>query len=224
MLHLHHRQAGPALVVIVGLLSGAIAPWTVPSIGMAQQPFPSVAQLPPATDSRLAIPAGTKLPVRYDQANKIVILPSETLPLTLTLTKNIRSATGQLLVPAGSQVRGQLQPIAGGSQFVADELIWSDGRRVNMVATSNVITRTMEVRPGVNTNAVWKGAAIGSGAAAIISGLAGNRRITLGKVVLGAGAGALGGLLLGKRQPEEVIVINPTQDLTLTLEASLNLP
>jgi hypothetical protein len=191
---------------------------------MAQQPFPSVAQLPPATDSRLAIPAGTKLPVRYDQANKIVILPSETLPLTLTLTKNIRSATGQLLVPAGSQVRGQLQPIAGGSQFVADELIWSDGRRVNMVATSNVITRTMEVRPGVNTNAVWKGAAIGSGAAAIISGLAGNRRITLGKVVLGAGAGALGGLLLGKRQPEEVIVINPTQDLTLTLEASLNLP
>jgi hypothetical protein len=82
----------------------------------------------------------------------------------------------------------------------------------------------MEVRPGVNTNAVWKGAAIGSGAAAIISGLAGNRRITLGKVVLGAGAGALGGLLLGKRQPEEVIVINPTQDLTLTLEASLNLP
>jgi len=89
-------------------------------------------------------------------------------------------------------------------------------------ATSEVVTRTQEIVPGTNTDAVLKGAAVGAGAATIISGVTGKKRITLGKILIGAGAGALGGLVFGKKRAD-VIVVKPNTDLTLTLNAALTL-
>ncbi len=224
MLDFYRWQTGPALLVSFGLITSAIAPLTNAATAQASPMPQTVAQLFPGSGSNqlVAIPAGTRIPVRYDQAEKIVVAPNETLPLTLVVSKNIRSASGQLLIPAWSEVRGRLEPVQGGSQFVAEELVLTNGTRYFLNASSDVVTTTQEVRPGIDTNSVLKGAAIGAGAATILSGVTGRRRITLGKILIGAGVGAAGGAVLGKKR-EQVIVVNPARDLTLTLNSRLAL-
>ncbi|MBD2020025.1 hypothetical protein H6F43_07480 [Leptolyngbya sp. FACHB-36] len=226
MINLRRWKSGSALVVALGMTASTIAPLSVPAAADAQPAPYTIAQLFPSSPSspsynrRVAIPAGTRIPVQYSQAEKVVVLPTETTPLTLTVARNIRSSSGGLLIPAGSEIRGQLRPSDGGSQFVANEIVFTDGSRLGLNAESKIVRTTREVQPGVSTDAILKGAAIGSGAAAAISGVTGNRRITLGKVLAGTGAGALGGLLLGKRRAD-VVVVNPNSDLELTLNSSL---
>jgi hypothetical protein len=221
-MNLNPWKSGSALLVTLGMVSSAIAPLTI-AAPVAALPPQTLAQLFPSQPQRqVAIPAGIRIPVRYDSAEKIVVLPTETAPVTLTVAKNIRSSAGTLLIPAGTQVKGNLKPSDGGSQFVADELIFANGTRTDLNATSQVVKTTQEVRPGVDTGAVLKGAAIGAAAATVISGVTGKKRITLGKILIGGGAGAVGGLLLGKRKAD-VIVINPAADLELTLNSALAL-
>lgn len=223
MINLRRWKSGSALVVALGMTASTIAPLSVPAAADAQPAPYTIAQLFPSSPSynrRVAIPAGTRIPVQYNQAEKVVVLPTETTPLTLTVARNIRSSSGGLLIPAGSEIRGQLRPADGGSQFVANEIVFTDGSRLGLNAESKIVRTTREVQPGVSTDAILKGAAIGSGAAAAISGVTGNRRITLGKVLAGTGAGALGGLLLGKRRAD-VVVVNPNSDLELTLNSAL---
>jgi len=222
MVNFSQWQSGAAFVMALGIGSSAIAPF---AIAAAATPAPyTVAQLFPSQQSprRVAIPAGTQLPIRYDGAEKIVVSPTETSPLTLLLARNIRSSSGEILVRSGSKIRGELKPVDGGSQFYAQEITLTDGTVLPIDATSEVVTRTQEIVPGTNTGAVLKGAAIGAGAAAVISGVTGKKRITLGKILIGGGAGALGGLIFGKKRAD-VVVINPHTDLTLTLNSSLAL-
>jgi hypothetical protein len=126
-----------------------------------------------------------------------------------------------MLIPAGSEIRGRVVPVNGGSQFVADTLVLPDGTSYPINAQSQVVTRTEQVSR-TNGTAIATGAAVGAGAAALLSGITGRRRINAGKVLAGAGVGALGGLLLGKKR-NEVVVIYPNRDLTLTLNSGLAL-
>lgn len=224
MLVLNRWQTGPALVVTLGLVSSTIAPLTLASNTLATPAPQTVAQLFPssARPINVTIPAGTRLPVKYTGADRILAAPNETIPLTLAISRNVRTSAGELLIPAGSQVAGRLQPVGNGSQFIADTLTMPNGQRIRLNARSNVIDKRQEVQPGVNGDALIKGSAIGAGAATILSGVLGNRRITVGRVLAGAGAGALGGLLFGKRKAE-VIVINSESDLLLTLDSGLTL-
>lgn len=224
MRYLTRSRAGVAVLMTLGFVATAIAPLTVSAPVTATVPY-SVAQLfpsQPSYNNSVVIPAGTRLPVRYDAAEKIVVAPTETVPLTLTLARNVRSSNGQLLISAGSQINGRLQPVSNGSQFVADTLVLQNGTRLRLDATSDVVTRTQEVQPGVNGDALIKGSVIGAGAATILSGVLGGRVITASKILAGAGVGALGGLIFGKNTAE-VIVIQPNSDLTLTLNSPLTL-
>lgn len=173
-----------------------------------------------ATDFR--IPAGTVIPMSYDK-EKIVVSPDETARVTLTVAEDIVTRDGRtVLIPRGSEVVGELRPVSGGSQFVARELIISEGGQQNIDATSRVVTRTEEVRRGPSAQNILIGAAVGSGAAAAISGVTGDRRIKPLEVLLGTGAGAVGGWLLGRnRSSTDVVVIDPDTDLALTLRSDL---
>lgn len=225
MLNVRRWQSGTAFVMALGMTSTAIAPLAMASAATATPAPFLVAQLFPSQQAprRLAIPAGTRLPVRYDGADKIVVSPTETSPLTLLLAKNIRSSSGEVLVPSGSQIKGELRPVDGGSQFFAQQITFANGSVQSIDATSEVVTKTQEIVPGTNVDAVLKGAAIGAGAATVISGVTGKKRITLGKILIGGGAGALGGLIFGKKRAD-VIVVNPNADLTLTLNSPLSVP
>lgn len=230
MLNLKKLQTSTALALTVGMSSTAVAPIALMGSATAAPAPMTLAQLFPSSPSstspvysgRVTIPAGTTLPMSYDQ-EKILVAPNETLKATLTLPVNVRGNDRDrtILIPSGSKVEGEFQPTGGGTQFVARTLIFPNGTRQGIDAISNVETRRETIRRGVSTDSLLKGAALGSGAAAIISGITGNKKITLGKVLIGTGAGALGGLLLGRNR-NEVVVVNP-RDLRVRLNSSLSL-
>lgn len=169
--------------------------------------------------SQIVIRNGTSIPVRYEEAEKIVVSPNERLPITLKVAANITNRNGSVLIPAGSLVEGQLQPANGGSYFVARELVTYQGRRQPINATSQVI-ETTQVNRGTNVGSILKGAVVGSAAAAALGAVTGDRRITAGEVLIGTGVGAAGGAVLGRNRAD-VVVINPDSDLDLTLRSSL---
>jgi hypothetical protein len=142
------------------------------------------------------LPSGTSIPVKYSDAKKIVVTPSETAPLTLTVAQNVTNSQGTVVIPAGSQVVGQLRPATSGSQFVASSLV-VNGQQTQINATSNVIPTTTNTR-SPNFLSIIGDAAIGSAVSAAISGLAGDKRITAAKVLTGTSAGAIVGASQGR--------------------------
>ncbi len=144
--------------------------------------------------------AGTSIPVRYTAAQRIIVSPSETAPVSLTVAQDVRNSQGVVVVPAGSQIIGQVQPAQGGSQFVANQLV-VNGRQIALNASSSVITETRDVRDP-NFGTILGGAALGSAASAVIQGVTGDRVIsgqtTVLGTVLGSAIGANQNRNLGK--------------------------
>lgn len=210
-------KAGTSALMAVAIATSSTAPLVLTAPASAQL-FP---QSPQSSPTQVTIPTGTSIPVRYDQAEKIVITPTETMPVTLTVAANIVNRSGSILIPAGSLVVGQMQPADGGSEFVARELVTYQGRRQPINASSNVVGTT-QVSRGASTGNILKGAAVGAAAAAALGGLTGDRKITLGEVLIGTGVGAGGGLVLGRKKAD-VVVVDPDTDLDLTLRSSLAL-
>ncbi|MBD1824368.1 hypothetical protein H6F51_18005 [Cyanobacteria bacterium FACHB-DQ100] len=225
MLNLKKLQSGTALALTLGVTATGAAPIVLAKDAVAAPASMQIAQLfpsQPRSTGAVRIPANTTLRLAYRDAEKILVAPNERLPITLTIPNNVRTSNGALLIPAGSQVKGEFQPASGGTRFVANTLVLTNGTQLALDAQTDVISRTEEIRRGVSTDAILKGAAIGSGAAAIISAVSGNRRVSLGKVLIGTGAGALGGLIFG-RNTNQVISVNSQSDLNLRLNSSLAL-
>jgi len=180
-----------------------------------------VAQNQAPTPVSFTIPAGTTIPVKYER-DKILVTKDETVPLTLTVDRNITTSTGTVLIPVGSQITGDLRPATGGSQFVAKTLVMN-GQSMSLNATSGVITKTETVRKGINVGNIVKDAALGTAAAAAISAVTGDRAIATEELLLGAGSGAIVALIqnfLG-RNSIDLVSITPGTDLNLTLGSPL---
>lgn len=203
-------QAGLATLVALGLSTGSFMPFAIQ---------PATAQLFPRRTIRTRISEGTRIETSYEDAERIILKPDETLALSLTITRAVRSSRGTILIPRGSVIEGQLEPYQDGTQFVADTLTLRDGTRYRIDATSDLITRTESVNAGRKTDPIWQGALVGGAATAVISEIFGEVGIL--QVLAGSGAGALGGFLLGGRDKAEVRVINPQTDLDLNLESDL---
>ncbi|TVP68288.1 MAG: S-layer homology domain-containing protein, partial [Nodularia sp. (in: Bacteria)] len=131
---------------------------------------------PPAPIS-VTIPQGTAIPVKYDQAEKILVTKDETAPLTLVVDQNVVTQEGTVVIPAGSQVFGRLQPAQGGSQFVAERLRLTNGQEYQINASSEVITKTETIRKGSNTGTIIRNTVLGAGAAAAVAAVTGDRAI-----------------------------------------------
>lgn len=215
MFKIRNWKSTTAVIIALGMSASATAPILIAS--------PASAQFGDSVTQRreYRIPSGTQIQVRYDSAEKIVVSPNETTDLTLTVASDVVSRDGEILIPARSQVVGQLRPARGGSQFVARELILPGGQRRSLNASSQVITETQEIRKGTDLTRVLAGAAVGSAAGALIAGVTGDRRINALEVLAGTGVGTVGGLLLGGRRSTEVVVINPNSDLDLRLDSDL---
>jgi len=154
----------------------------------------------------------------------VLISKDEKVPLTLTVAQNIITSEGTVLIPSGSQVIGQLQPTTNkkGSQFVAQQLVLPGGQKFNISATSDPITKTERINKGISVGAIAKDTVLGAGAAAAVSAVTGNRDITAGKVLSGAGIGAVVGLFFG-RNSVDLIAVQPNTDLQLTLNQDLTI-
>ncbi|MBW4644420.1 MAG: conjugal transfer protein TrbI [Goleter apudmare HA4340-LM2] len=171
-------------------------------------------------------------PVTYEK-EKIVVNPGETLPLTLRIASDIIDSNRRVLIQAGTQVVGRLEPVSlygsystnnndqrQGVRFVAQELVFASGQRQSVNATSRTFSQTERISQGSDTGSILTDAAIGAGAASVISLLTGNKRIEVLEPVAGAAAGALASVLLRKKSAD-VYVLRPDTDLALTLNSNL---
>ncbi|MDZ8088705.1 MAG: S-layer homology domain-containing protein [Nostoc sp. DedQUE12b] len=172
------------------------------------------------TPTSVTIAQGTAIPVKYDKAEKILVTKDETSPLTLTVSQNVVTQDGAVVIPAGSQVVGQLKPATGGSQFVAEKLVLTSGQEYQLNATSDVITKTETVKKGTSVSSIIKNTVLGAGAATAVSAVTGDRAIATEEVLGGAGIGALVGLFFGKNSVD-LIAIDPNTDLQMTINQNL---
>jgi hypothetical protein len=171
--------------------------------------------LPNTWRNRAIVPAGTIIPTSYDK-DKIVVTPTETNEVTLTVATDVRSLDGAVFIPAGSEIKGELRPADDGTQFVAEELIFENGVRYEFDATSEIITRRETITK--RSNPEWlAGAAIGAVASSVLAEILGD--IEIWHVLGGAGLGALASVLIRNREEVEVIVVDPATDLDLRLES-----
>jgi hypothetical protein len=181
---------------------------------------PYIVALQPPGPTTVTIPQGTVIPVKYEKAEKILVTKDETAPLTLTVSQNVITQDGTVVIPAGSQVIGKLQPAKGGSQFVAEKLVLTSGQEYQLNASSEVITKTETVNKGTSTSAIIRNTVLGAGAAAAVAAVTGDRAIATEEVLGGAGIGALIGLFFGKTSVD-LIAIAPNTDLQMTINQNL---
>lgn len=210
-------KSGTALTLVMTTISTLAIPLTFIKPATAVPVL--VAQRFPDT-WRNTISAGTEIPITYEK-EKIVVTPSETAPVKLKVARDITTSDSTVLIPEGSVIEGELTPAGDGTQFVAKSLV-IDGRntKIPIDATSNVINRRETINKRSDPK-ILQGAAIGGAAAAVLSEIFG--RIDLLEVLGGAGLGALASVLIRNRNEVEVIVINPQEDLNLTLQSDFAL-
>jgi len=182
----------------------------------------------------VTIPANVTLPVTYEK-EKVIVSPGETSAITLRIANDIIDSNRNVLIPANTQIVGELQPVNldnggystdrnnnsnKGVRFIARELIFPSGQRQSINASSATITRTEKISKGAGTGQILTDAAIGAGAASVLALLTGNKKIEILEPIGGAAAGALTSVLLRKQQVD-VFVLRPEQDLDITLQSNL---
>jgi hypothetical protein len=205
------------IAVVMTIASSLLVPVVLAKSAIAQS-FPaqnSPAQTFPDSWRRSAVPTGTLIPLRYDKAEKIILKRDETLPVTLTVTQDVLTARGSVLIPTGSQIEGKFQPVEGGTQFVAENVILQD-RKMEIDATSSPITKTETINERSNPD-ILRGAAIGGAAAAVLAEIFG--RIDPLEVIGGAGLGVLAEVIFRGRREVEVVVVEPETDIDLRLQS-----
>jgi hypothetical protein len=201
----------------IAINTGAVIPWIYPNPAQAQFNFNQ-----PRT---ITIPANVTLPVTYEK-EKIILQPGERIPLTLRIANDIMDSNRNILIPANSEVTGELTPVnLGGNnrrgvRFVATELVFPNGKTQPISANSRTITKTETITKGSNTGQILTDAAIGAGAATLIALVTGNKKVEVLEPIGGAAAGALASVLLRKNRAD-VFVLRPEQDLAITLTSNL---
>ncbi|PZV13598.1 MAG: S-layer protein [Leptolyngbya sp.] len=171
----------------------------------------------------IKIPAGTSIPVRFEGADKVLLAKNEPpTPFRMKIAQNVVTSQGQVLIPAGSDVVGQLITTPNGAQFTAGEIVLPDGKRLPINAASNLITKTETITKSPSTGKIVAGTVVGAGAAAGIAAVTGDRNIKFYEVLPGAFVGA--GLSFLFRDRVDLFAINPNTDLLLTLNSDLVIP
>jgi hypothetical protein len=214
-----------AISLLIGIT--AVTPIYFLKPAAAQLFSPENNNNPGTISNDVIIPLGTRIPLRHQDVEKILVTNEESLEITLETAANVKDHYGNFLVPIGSKVMGFIQPANGGAQFVTREII-IDNQRYPLYASSRVVTRTETINEGASVEEILGGTLAGSAAAAILAGTTGDRRIDPLEVLIGAAAGTLAGWglpeigLIGGGETE-VISIYPNQDLAIILESNLTL-
>jgi hypothetical protein len=215
MTTLRRWKTGTATLLAMAITTTAVAPMTILA--------PANAQFNIGQSRNVSIPAGVVIPLTFNK-DKVVVAPDETTSLTLTVARDIVDSNRNVLIPTGTEVIGQLVPVKTngqkGTRFVARELRFANGQTQPINANSRIVTTKETIRKGANTGTILQDAAIGAGAATLISLVTGNKRAELGTILGGGGLGALASILLRRREAE-VIVIDPQRDLNITLRSNL---
>lgn len=207
-------QSRTALFLTLGFASTLTLPLTLTqSVTASPAPYLTGQRFPDSW--RSSLPRGTQIPVEYvgdedeEEADRILVTPDETAPVTLTVADDVVTSSGRVVIPRGSELEGELQPSGGGSRFVAETITFPDGETRNINAVSNVVTET-EVITEKDDPDILRGAVVGGAAGAILGEIFGS--IDVLEVLGGAGLGVLAEIFLLRDKDEvEVVVVRPDE-------------
>lgn len=141
---------------------------------------------------------------------------SETLYLNnnATVEKTLRVGADTSLngrnIPARSIIRGQFEPAQGGLRYVATSV--EVGNQVYPINAASDLLRDIKDPRETSTGAILTDAGIGAAGGAALGGIF--NRVSIGSVVGGAAAGAI----IGNVTAQRVVVVKPSQTLTLTAQ------
>ncbi|CAA9307544.1 hypothetical protein AVDCRST_MAG92-5584 [uncultured Coleofasciculus sp.] len=183
------------------------------------------------------VPQGTTIKVEYKVSDKVVVAPGETKSLTLIVAQDIQNSKGEILIPKGSQIEGQIVPRYSGSsflgaQFVAQRLSVGNQSYNSLNATSLLLTEQQSTNGVGSLQRTIGDAAINTAAQVLLGrvtgqgGSIGDMLSQVGSVggILGQARGVggiLGNVLTSRgsnQQPNNSqILIDPQKDLQLTV-------
>jgi hypothetical protein len=188
-----------------------------PAIARQFAPINSIKQIP--LRNYQLIPAGTAIPVQYNQGEKILLTKEETFSLSLTVTDNIKNSQGQIIIPDGSQIVGEIKPDGQGSRFLSQKIFLKtpQTQEKSIDAISEVFTRLERIIKGANPDKIIQGAVLGKTAASILASFTSDQPISEG-LLRGSGLEVLAGWLL-RGESVELLSINTKEDLKLTLRS-----
>lgn len=100
---------------------------------------------PTTQNPELRVAQGTKVNVKYEASDKVVVAPGESINMTLLTASDVKNSQGKVLIPANSRLEGQLIPRYSGStflgtQFVAQRLLVGNQTYNNLNVTSPLVT------------------------------------------------------------------------------------
>jgi hypothetical protein len=215
-------QSRTALFLALGFTSTLALPLTLAKSGVAS-PSPYVIGQRFPDSWRSSLPAGTPIPITYEEeeADRILVTPDETAPVTLIVNRDIVNSSRRVVIPRGSEITGELRPARGGTQFVAESITLPDGTNRRIDAVSNIVTETDVISKRDNPD-ILRGAVVGAAAGAILGEIFGG--IDFLEVLGGAGVGVLAEIfLLRNRREVEVVVVRPNElDVRLQSDFTLN--
>jgi len=159
---------------------------------------------------------GQTVKVSYQGKDTQVLNTGESRALVLTLVDAIANRGGRVVVPAGSEIRGDVVPVQGGGQFVAKQII-VNGKPYNFAAQSGTIHDVKDPRE-TSVGAIAGDAVIGAVGGAVVSQVL-KGRIDVGEVVGGAAAGAV----IGNVTAPQAVVISQNDQFELQLTSDFML-
>ena len=163
------------------------------------------------TRSGVLLPANTILKLRYPRDTALLLDANLAWQEVLVLDEDLREAqTGQVLVPAGTQVIGRFEAGRRGSRFIA-QAISLQGRNLKFSAESEPIDGDRQV----SHNQLLRNSGIGAAAATVIGGFSG-----VG-LLAGLAAGAATTYVTAPQaaviQPQQIIEVRVIEDLPRSL-------
>jgi hypothetical protein len=159
---------------------------------------------------------GSIIPVASPSVNgEQVYNPDTIYPISLAVARDIYSSDGtQLVIPAGSEIRGELRPVEGGLKFYGNNLL-TNGQSIPIQVSSDTIHDTKDPRQ-TSGEAIAGDAAIGAAGGALLGAVTGGG-VSVGEVLGGAAAGAG----IGNVTAPRVVVLSPDRSIDLILERPL---
>jgi hypothetical protein len=190
----------PILAVIIGLLMVGVSGSSQDALAQEQFNLGSV-----------QLQRGSILPVSsLDTSQPQYFYADTVVALNLQISQPIFNSNGQVMVPPGAKIYGQLHPVPGGLQFVSNSIVLN-GRSYPLRALSQVLHDEKDPRQ-YSSDAVIGDAGLGAVAGLVFSAVSGG--VTTANVLGGAAAG----ILTGNITAPQAVVIRPGQTLTLTLQ------
>jgi len=168
------------------------------------------------TNTGLRVAQETTIDVESPNPGNIVIAPGQTYVTTLRVAADVKNSQGQVLIPRGSLIGGQLEPLAvsgspvNGARFVANQLtIGNTTYSINAVSAPIAPILAQEV-----SDQTLQGAAVTSAAEAILRGQVSDLGSIIGQV--------LGGVTGTPTSQSYVISVNPNTQLDLEVQEAFN--